>query len=115
MRTARRASRIAFGECPRLREAVRGCEILLVLPTHQRARRQQNEERLSTEDLRRELNRLRSEFEALQNQVAVSRQIEIRRWNVKKGRWEQQYKASAALKDSDPASRRPDSSPPNSS
>ena len=43
-----------------------------------RARRQQNEERLSTEDLRRELNRLRSEFEALQKQVAVSQQIEIR-------------------------------------
>ena len=42
---------------------------------------------------------------------AFSRQTEIRRWNVKKRRWEQQYKASAALKDSDPASRRPDFKP----
>jgi hypothetical protein len=42
---------------------------------------------------------------------AFSRQTEIRRWNVKKGRWERQYRASAALEDSDPASRRPDFEP----
>ena len=42
---------------------------------------------------------------------AFSRQTEIRRWNMKKRRWEQQYKASAALKDPDPASRRTDFKP----
>jgi hypothetical protein len=42
---------------------------------------------------------------------AFSRQTEIRRWDVKKGRWERQYRASAALKDPDPASRRPDFGP----
>ena len=39
---------------------------------------------------------------------AFSRQTEIRRWNVKTGQWEQQYKASAALTGPDPDSRRPD-------
>ena len=39
---------------------------------------------------------------------AFSRQTEIRRWNVKTGHWEQQYKASAALTGPDPESRRPD-------
>jgi hypothetical protein len=42
---------------------------------------------------------------------AFSRQTEIRRWNVKKGRWERQYEAAAALEDPDPASRRPDFGP----
>jgi hypothetical protein len=42
---------------------------------------------------------------------AFSRQTEIRRWNVKTGRWEQQYKASAALTGPDPGSRRPDFQP----
>jgi hypothetical protein len=42
---------------------------------------------------------------------AFSRQTEIRRWNTKKRRWEQQYKASAALKGPDPASRRSDFRP----
>jgi hypothetical protein len=39
---------------------------------------------------------------------AFSRQTEIRRWNMKTGQWEQQYKASAALTGPDPESRRPD-------
>ena len=42
---------------------------------------------------------------------AFSRQTEIRRWNVKTGRWEQQYKASAALTGPDPDLRRPDFQP----
>ena len=39
---------------------------------------------------------------------AFSRQTEIRRWNVKTERWEQQYKASAELTGPDPDLRRPD-------
>jgi hypothetical protein len=42
---------------------------------------------------------------------AFSRQTEIRRWNVKTGRWEQQYKASVALTGPDPDLRRPDFQP----
>ena len=42
---------------------------------------------------------------------AFSRQTEIRRWNVKTGRWEQQYKASAALTGPDPDLRCPDFKP----
>jgi hypothetical protein len=51
-------------------------------------------------------------FEALLVQAgAFSRQTEIRRWNVKTGRWEQQYKASSALTGPDPELRRPDFEP----
>jgi len=42
---------------------------------------------------------------------AFSRQTEILYWKEKKKRWEQLYKASAALGSSDPASQRPDFSP----
>lgn len=42
---------------------------------------------------------------------AFSRQTEIRRWDVRKERWEQQYNASAALKNPDPDSRRSDFMP----
>lgn len=51
-------------------------------------------------------------FEALLVQAgAFSRQTEIRRWNVKTGRWEQQYKASSTLTGPDPELRRPDFKP----
>ena len=51
-------------------------------------------------------------FDALLARMgAFSRQTEIRRWNMKKGRWEQQYKSSAALKNPDPDSRRSDFMP----
>lgn len=43
-----------------------------------RARRWQNEEQISTNDLRRELNRLQAELDALEKQFAASKQIEIR-------------------------------------
>jgi len=42
---------------------------------------------------------------------AFSRQTEIRRWNLKTGRWEQQYEASAALGNPDPESHRQDFRP----
>jgi len=53
-----------------------------------------------------------SSFDALLTRAgAFSHQTEIQHWNLKEERWEQQYKASAALKDSDPSSRRPDFKP----
>ena len=42
---------------------------------------------------------------------AFSRQTESSYWKEKKKRWEQLYKAAAALGSSDPASKRPDFSP----
>lgn len=44
----------------------------------ERARRQKNAEQLSTEELRRELKRLKAELDALQNQLTPPQQIEIR-------------------------------------